>query len=158
MECKFCGKNIPKGTALKLEKGTPYANFKFCSEECYQSYQNDTTKTFTDKFYDIWENYCPINYPTMIKQAVAIHDEYKLTYREMGMIVKYALLYGGFKPTPNANLYWVFPYYIDEALDFMADLRARKEQELPEQTYIYIKPQTHKTYVPKEKMTWEEDD
>ena len=148
MNCDVCSKEIPRG---KRYQGNKYKSLHFCSEDCWKKYcaikskpkavvnfkpeKGTSRRKFTDYIQDWTDD--KVNWPSVMKQAKDIQEEYELDWNEMYLVCKYAKLYEGHVWDLKFGLGQIFPKYIKPAKDFVNAINKIKNTEIPEEeTYV----------------------
>lgn len=148
MNCDVCSKEIPRG---KRYQGNKYKSLHFCSEDCWKKYcaikskpkavvnfkpeKGTSRRKFTDYIQDWTDD--KVNWPSIMKQAKDIQEEYELDWNEMYLVCKYAKLYEGHVWDLKYGLGQIFPKYIKPAKDFVNAINKIKNTEIPEEeTYV----------------------
>ena len=126
MECCVCGSQIPRGQRFKSPTLT---TLKFCSEACYlQRTQStkwlDKLKAYLDELYD-----GQVNWPFMSKQIKSAMEEYGVDYKDLYLMVKYAVVYEDMVVDPQYGLQQ-FIKYLQPSQEFAEEIR--KNQALAE--------------------------
>lgn len=148
MNCDVCSKEIPRG---KRYQGNKYKSLHFCSEDCWKKYcaikakpkaivnfkpeKGTSRRKFTDYIQEWTDD--KVNWPSIMKQAKDIQEEYELDWNEMYLVCKYARLYEGHVWDLKYGLGQIFPKYIKPAKDFVDAINKIKNTEIPEEeTYV----------------------
>lgn len=149
MTCDVCSKEIPRGQRYQ---GNKYKSLHFCSEDCFKKYcsikfkpkplVNFKPEKGTDrrKFTDYLQEWTgdKINWPSVMKQAKDIQEEYELDWYEMYLVCKYARVYEGVEWDFNYGLGQIFPRYIKPCMEFRETINHAKSVEIPNEQIVKI--------------------
>lgn len=163
MICDVCSKEILRGQRYQ---GNKYKSLHFCSENCFKKYCSIKSKpkavvnfkpekgTSRRKFTDYIQEWTDdkINWPSIMKQAKDIQEEYELDWNEMYLVCKYARVYEGVEWNYNYGLGQIFPRYIQPCAEFRDAIKKAKLAEIPNNDVLKIKK---KSKTNNRKVEWE---
>ena len=158
MECKICGKAIPKGGGYR--EGTRFKNEHFCCEECYNERvrksnerraeleankykpkENTDRRKLTDCIQKIYGK--EANWPELIGNVKNIEKDYELTDKELRLTLVYAVRYDGYTPDTDYNLYQ-FIKFIEPMKKFREQIAYSREVGIKEDEVVIVKRPSRK--------------
>ena len=154
-KCKQCQRDIERGKAYHGEK---YKSYPFCSEECYKAFvenkskpkQVDSSKRkLTDYINELWNG--QVNWPFICKQIKNLCEDYGLDYKQLYMVLKYAVVYEDYVVDPQFGLLQ-FVKFIQPSQEFANQILKNREsaEDLPDEEIVYVKPHKQRVWLKEE--------